>query len=74
MGTYNPDQQLEEPRQSIGEWLSRPFMWRIPVYQRHYAWDATAESGPVHLFWDTVKEQTIARLEGKAPRRTILVL
>lgn len=47
--------------------MSRPFTWRIPVYQRHYAWDAENESGPVHLFWETVEDQTVARLEGKAP-------
>lgn len=57
----------EEHRQTVGKWLSRPFVWRIPVYQRHYAWDARDESGPVHLFWATVKEQVGARLDGKTP-------
>lgn len=54
-------------RKTVGEWLSRPFIWRIPVYQRHYAWDAEDESGPIHLFWETVKEQTDARLKNETP-------
>ncbi|MDA7994966.1 MAG: DUF262 domain-containing HNH endonuclease family protein [Gammaproteobacteria bacterium] len=51
-------------RCTIREWLSRRFVWRIPVYQRHYSWGAsTRDSGPVQLFWETVKEQVEARLK-----------
>ena len=52
-------------RQTVGVWLKRPFVWRIPVYQRHYEWKADNKSGgPITLFWETVKKQTIARLDG----------
>lgn len=54
--------QKDDHRKTVGEWLKQPFEWRIPVYQRHYAWDSEIESGPIHLFWETVKEQTVARL------------
>ena len=57
----------DDHRKSVGEWLKLPYVWRIPVYQRHYAWDANMESGPIHLFWETVQEQTVARLNGKTP-------
>ena len=55
----------DEPfrRETVGEWLGHSFEWRIPVYQRHYAWDAGEESSPIHLFWTTVEQQTRARLE-----------
>lgn len=53
-------------RQTVGEWLARPFEWRIPVYQRHYAWDSTKESGPIYLFYETVREQTADRLNGQS--------
>ena len=59
-------------RRSVGEWLSCPFTWRIPVYQRHYAWDAAIEAGPIHLFWDTVEEQASARLNGQSPNQHYL--
>jgi len=55
----------DDHRKTVGEWLKRQVVWRIPVYQRHYAWDSEIESGPVHLFWETVKEQTGARLNGQ---------
>ncbi|MDD9800569.1 MAG: DUF262 domain-containing HNH endonuclease family protein [Gammaproteobacteria bacterium] len=55
----------DDHRNTVGEWLKRQVVWRIPVYQRHYAWDSEIESGPVHLFWETVKEQTVARLNGQ---------
>ena len=60
-------------RKSVGEWLSRPFVWRIPVYQRHYAWDLESEiksghTGPIHLFWETIEEQTLSRLQDKKTR------
>ena len=54
-------------RASVGEWLSRPIKWQIPVYQRHYSWDAADESGPIHLLWETIEDQTNKRLEGKNP-------
>ncbi len=44
-----------------------PFKWRIPVYQRHYAWDASEKFDPTHLFLETVEEQTAQRLDGKIP-------
>ena len=58
-------QSKDENRKTVGEWLSLPFEWRIPVYQRHYAWNAEMESGPVHLFWSTVEEHAHARLNGE---------
>lgn len=54
-------------RKTVGEWLNQTFEWRIPVYQRHYAWDSEIESGPIHLFWETVEEQAVARLDGQKP-------
>jgi len=57
----------DDHRKTVGEWLQQPFEWRIPVYQRHYAWDSEIESGPIHLFWETVEEQTVARLNGQTP-------
>jgi len=57
----------DDHRKTVGEWLQQHFEWRIPVYQRHYAWDSEIESGPIHLFWETVEEQTIARLNGQTP-------
>lgn len=57
----------DDHRKSVGEWLALPYVWRIPVYQRHYAWDAEDQSGPIHLFWETVKEQTESRLKGESP-------
>jgi len=57
----------DDHRNTVGEWLKRRVVWRIPVYQRHYAWDSKKESGPIHLFWETVEEQTIARLNDQKP-------
>lgn len=54
-------------RNTVKEWLSRPFIWRIPVYQRHYSWDVDDDSGPVHLFWETLREQYEKRLKGETP-------
>ena len=54
-------------RRTVGEWLGQNIEWRIPVYQRHYAWNADDEFGPIHLFWDTVKKQVRARLEEDKP-------
>ena len=52
-------------RKTVGEWLLQKVEWRIPVYQRHYAWGATkSETGPIDLFWETVAEQTRDRLKG----------
>ena len=69
----NPD----DHRKTVGEWMKLPFVWRIPVYQRHYAWgyeDKPKEgkskedkSKPIHLFWETVEEQTDERLKGNSP-------
>lgn len=50
-------------RKTVREWLEMPFQWRIPVYQRHYAWDPDNEYGPTHLFWGEVKKQAVARIE-----------
>ncbi len=54
-----------EQRKTVGQWLSEPFEWRIPVYQRHYAWDPDEEFGPTQLFWEIVEEQTEKRLKKK---------
>lgn len=62
----------DDHRKTVGQWLKQPFEWRIPVYQRHYAWDSELESGPIHLFWETVEEQTVARLKGDEPARHYL--
>lgn len=59
-------------RKTVGEWLNQTFEWRIPVYQRHYAWDSEIESGPIHLFWETVEEQAVARLDGQKPHQHYL--
>ena len=62
----------EISRRTIRQWLSRPFQWRIPVYQRHYSWDAKEEAGPIHLFWeDTVKKQALARIKAKKSGKMI---
>lgn len=68
----NSQNPKDDSRQTVGEWLSRPFEWRIPVYQRHYAWDANNDAGPVYLFWETVKEQVAARLRGETPNQHYL--
>lgn len=53
-------------RNTVEQWLSRSFIFRIPVYQRHYAWGSKKDqSGPIDLFWKTVEEQTVGRLDGK---------
>lgn len=52
-------------RKTVREWFTLPFEWRIPVYQRHYAWNAEDDSGPIYLFWQTIKEQTESRLVGE---------
>ncbi len=52
-------------RRTVGEWLSELYEWRIPVYQRHYAWDPEAEFGPTQLFWEIVQEQARKRLKDK---------
>ncbi len=55
-------------RETVGDLLSRNMVWRIPVYQRHYAWEnSKTESGPIDLFWETVEKQTCARLRGETP-------
>ncbi|MGR3914740.1 MAG: DUF262 domain-containing HNH endonuclease family protein [Gammaproteobacteria bacterium] len=60
------EQKNSAERRTVREWLSRRFMWRIPVYQRHYSWDAAmSDSGPVQLFWEAVQEQVNARLDGE---------
>ena len=52
-------------RKTVGEWLSHPYTWRIPVYQRHYAWDPDDKSGPTRLFWEILAEQALKRLQGR---------
>ena len=58
-----PDSQVR--RDCIRNWLSCSFQWRIPVYQRHYAWDAEIESSSVHLFWEIVDAQARRLLDKK---------
>lgn len=65
LGKRNSVESKNE-RRSVGKWLELSSIWRIPVYQRHYAWDAGDEAGPVQLFWNTLKEKTEARLSGKS--------
>ena len=65
MSNHNENYQKDEHRKTVGEWLKKPFEWRIPVYQRHYAWDADNPDGPIYLLWKTVKEQTDARLKNE---------
>ncbi len=55
----------KDHRRTVGEWLSEPYEWRIPVYQRHYAWDPEEEFGPTQLFWEIVEEQASKRLKNK---------
>ena len=63
----------EARRKTVGKWLSLHCEWRIPVYQRHYAWESKQnESGPINLFWETVKGQTKARLRGEEPKQHYL--
>ena len=52
-------------RKTVGEWLSMPREWRIPVYQRHYAWSPEETFGPTQLFWEIVEEQVSKRLKKK---------
>lgn len=52
-------------RRSIGQWLSESYKWRIPVYQRHYAWNPETDFGPTQLFWEAVEEQADRRLRKK---------
>ena len=61
-----PQDPPEACRKTVGDWLELSCEWKIPVYQRHYQWKSgnENESGPIDLFWKTVEEQTIARLEG----------
>jgi len=54
-------------RKTVREWLSQPFEWRIPVYQRHYAWNADEEFGPTQQFWEVVDDQARRRLDGDVP-------
>lgn len=64
--TARKETAVHDHRKSIGDWLSAAnHEWRIPVYQRHYAWKAETDFGPTQLFWKIVKEQTEARLNGK---------
>ena len=67
MSNQNTNEAKDKHRKTVGEWLGQNIEWRIPVYQRHYAWDADDEFGPIHLFWDTVKNQVRARLEEDKP-------
>ncbi len=59
MSETNP----QDHRKSVREWLSMDIQWKIPVYQRHYAWDAREDFGAPQMFFETVKSQAISRLE-----------
>lgn len=52
-------------RRTVREWLEFPYEWRIPVYQRHYAWDAEEEFGPTEQFWKLVAEYAEKRLDDR---------
>ena len=54
-------------RKTVREWLEMPYEWRIPVYQRHYAWDADKDFGPTQSFWEIVEEQAKERIIIKNP-------
>lgn len=58
-------------RRTVGEWLSELYEWRIPVYQRHYAWNPKEEFGPTQLFWEIVEEQATKRLKGKNTEKNL---
>ena len=58
---------MTDHRKSVRNWLSMNIQWKIPVYQRHYAWDAKEDFGAPQLFWDVVAEQAIARLKKQRP-------
>lgn len=51
-------------REPIGKVLSRPHIWSIPVYQRHYAWEPDLKKGadPLDIFLDDVLCQFQKRL------------
>ncbi len=55
-----------EHRKSVRDWLSLDVQWKIPVYQRHYAWDAQEDFGAPQLFFDVVAEQAQGRLKKQA--------
>ena len=61
----NSNTTPDDHRKTVGEWLDRPFEWRIPVYQRHYSWDAKKSHGPIDLFWKTVQKQAESLLTDK---------
>ena len=63
----NPTQNTSEHRRSVKKWLSLPFQWRIPVYQRHYSWDSSDEAGPINILWETIREQAKKRIKGEKP-------
>ena len=54
-------------RKTVRQWLSMPIQWKIPVYQRHYAWDAEEDFGAPQLFWNVVEEQAKERLNSGRP-------
>lgn len=57
----------QDHRKSVRDWLSMDTQWKIPVYQRHYAWDAKEDFGAPQLFFETVKSQATARLKKQRP-------
>ena len=70
--SINNQKEEGSQRETVGVWLERPFVWDIPVYQRHYAWDADKKDSPTQLFWETVEEQTTIRLKGEQPKQHYL--
>lgn len=57
----------QDHRKSVRDWLSMDIQWKIPVYQRHYAWDAKEDFGAPQLFFETVKSQATTRLKKQRP-------
>ena len=53
----NSENPIASRRETVGQWLTYLYEWRIPVYQRHYAWNPEEEFGPTQLFWNIVEEQ-----------------
>lgn len=67
------DQETYIGRKSVRNWLANPFIWKIPVYQRHYSWDEDGGgdgdeegSGPLNLFWNVVLEKAESRLNNNS--------
>ena len=50
----------------LGELFDKPVQWVVPVYQRHYVWQATNDE-QIPGMWDDWLSQTEKLLDGKTP-------